>query len=264
MTVIAPTLSKRLLGAGGLALIVTLASPALAQKPSPADLEKHKTTPGAKYEPSLDVLKDAAVAQPGTQPGVPALTADEFKKANQIYFERCAGCHGVLRKGATGKPLTPDLTRELGYEYVRDFITYGSPAGMPNWGTSGDLSQEEVDMMAKYVMLDPATPPEWGMDKMQETWKVIVPPEDRPTEKMNDWDLDNLFSVTLRDAGEIERFPVLAGIECLTILTDNDETGKRAALACSERWTASGREVFRVVPKMPGADFADIIAGRAA
>jgi mono/diheme cytochrome c family protein len=59
---------------------------------------------------------------------------------HQIYFERCAGCHGVLRKGATGKALTPDLTRELGFDYLQSFITYGSPAGMPNWGTSGDLT----------------------------------------------------------------------------------------------------------------------------
>ena len=84
-------------------------------------------------------MKDAKVEQPGAKPGVPALTAEEFTKANRIYFERCAGCHGVLRKGATGKALTPDMTRKLGFEYLRDFITYGSPAGMPNWGTSGDL-----------------------------------------------------------------------------------------------------------------------------
>ena len=43
-------------------------------------------------------------------PGAPALTQDEFEEATKIYFERCAGCHGVLRKGATGKPLTPDIT----------------------------------------------------------------------------------------------------------------------------------------------------------
>jgi nitrite reductase (NO-forming)/hydroxylamine reductase len=30
-----------------------------------------------------------------------------------------------------------------------------------------------------------------------------VPPSQRPTKKMNNLDLDNLFSVTLRDAGEI-------------------------------------------------------------
>ena len=49
---------------------------------------------------------------------VPQLTKAELEKANQIYFERCAGCHGVLRKGATGKPLTPDITRAKGLDHV--------------------------------------------------------------------------------------------------------------------------------------------------
>ena len=26
------------------------------------------------------------------------LNAAEFEKANSMYFQRCAGCHGVLRK----------------------------------------------------------------------------------------------------------------------------------------------------------------------
>ena len=43
-------------------------------------------------------------------PKAPPLTSEEFTRAKQIYFERCAGCHGVLRKGATGKPITPDIT----------------------------------------------------------------------------------------------------------------------------------------------------------
>ena len=167
------------------------------------EVEDHTSKPQDQYEPSLTTLAQESLPVPGAPEGVQALTQAEFDEANKIYFERCAGCHGVLRKGATGKPLTPDITRELGFEYLQSFITYGSPAGMPNWGTSGDLTQEQVDMMAKYVMLDPASPPEWGMDKMKESWKVLVKPEDRPTEKKNDWDLDNLFSVTLRDAGQI-------------------------------------------------------------
>jgi mono/diheme cytochrome c family protein len=32
----------------------------------------------------------------------PALTEAEWAQATQIFFERCAGCHGVLRIGATG------------------------------------------------------------------------------------------------------------------------------------------------------------------
>ncbi|MFP5505988.1 MAG: c-type cytochrome, partial [Gammaproteobacteria bacterium] len=73
-------------------------------------------------------------AQETVSPKAPPVTTAEFARAKQIYFERCAGCHGVLRKGATGKPLTPDITQERGTEYLKAFINYGSPAGMPNWG----------------------------------------------------------------------------------------------------------------------------------
>ena len=136
-------------------------------------------------------------------PKAPPMTKEEFEKAKNIYFQRCAGCHGVLRKGATGKPLTTDKTLASGTEYLKVFIQYGSAGGMPNWGTSGELTEAEVDMMARYVQQEPPTPPEWGMKEMMASLKVIVPPEQRPTKKMNALDLDNLFSVTLRDAGEI-------------------------------------------------------------
>ena len=136
-------------------------------------------------------------------PKAPKMTEAEFTKARQIYFERCAGCHGVLRKGATGKPLTPDITLERGSEYLKTFIKYGSPAGMPNWGTSGDFTDEEVDLMARYVQQEPPTPPEYSLADMEKSYKELVPVSKRPTRKMNKLNLDNLFSVTLRDAGEI-------------------------------------------------------------
>jgi len=136
-------------------------------------------------------------------PKAPPMTKAEFEQGKGIYFQRCAGCHGVLRKGATGKPLTTDKTIPNGTEYLKVFIKYGSPAGMPNWGTSGELTDDEVDLMARYVQQEPPVPPEWGMKEMMASLKVLVAPKDRPTKKMNNLDLDNLFSVTLRDAGEI-------------------------------------------------------------
>ena len=54
-------------------------------------------------------------------PKAPKMTEAEFEKAKRIYFERCAGCHGVLRKGATGKPLTTDKTLANGTEYLKTF-----------------------------------------------------------------------------------------------------------------------------------------------
>jgi nitrite reductase (NO-forming)/hydroxylamine reductase len=133
----------------------------------------------------------------------PPMTQAEFDSATQIYFERCAGCHGVLRKGATGKPLTPDLTRQKGTDYLKALITYGSAAGMPNWGTSGELDDTQIDVLARYLQHAPPEPPEYGMPQMMESWKVLVKPADRPTAPQHSRDVDNLFAVTLRDAGQV-------------------------------------------------------------
>jgi nitrite reductase (NO-forming)/hydroxylamine reductase len=109
----------------------------------------------------------------------------------------------VLRKGATGKPLTPDITLDKGTDYLKVFIAYGSPAGMPNWQTSGEMSEADVDLMARYVQQTPPQPPEYGLKQMKDTWKVIVPPAQRPKKKMNSYNISNIFSTTLRDAGEV-------------------------------------------------------------
>ncbi|MFZ1513644.1 MAG: cytochrome D1 domain-containing protein, partial [Tabrizicola sp.] len=184
---------------GTAALFLGLAAPVTAED-KPKD---HADGPAAAYEPNMNTLGQIKVEIPGFKPDDPVMTPEEFQKAATIYFERCAGCHGVLRKGATGKALTTDITRENGYDYLTSFITYGSPAGMPNWGTSGQLTEEEVGMMARYLLLEPPQPPEWGMPEMMASWKVLVKPEDRPKEKLNDIDIDNLMSVTLRDAGQV-------------------------------------------------------------
>jgi nitrite reductase (NO-forming)/hydroxylamine reductase len=209
-----------------------------AEEPKPEDLKKHETTPGGQYQPSLDVLPGEGAEMPGQKPGAPAMTEAEFTKAKQMYFERCAGCHGVLRKGATGKALTTDLTQELGLDYLKAFIDYGSPAGMPNWGTSGDFTEAEIDMMARYLMNDPPLPPEFGLKEMNASWKVLVPVEKRPTKQMNKVDLDNLFSVTLRDTGEVALIDGHSK-EIVNVLT----TGYAVHIS---RMSASGRYLFTV------------------
>jgi Toprim domain/CHC2 zinc finger len=63
------------------------------------------------------------------------------------------------------------------------------------------------------------------------------------------------------NAGNIGDLPVLEGVETLTILVDNDPsgTGQRESAKCAERWRLAGREVFRLIPKVSGFDFNDII-----
>jgi nitrite reductase (NO-forming)/hydroxylamine reductase len=160
------------------------------------------TDPEIRYQAGGSPLATEDMHQ-NIDPKAPPMTKAEFDKGRVIYFERCAGCHGVLRKGATGKPLTPDITMAKGTEILKVFIKYGSPAGMPNWGTAGDLNDAEVDLMARYIQQVPPVPPEFGMAQMKSTWKVIIPPAKRPTRKMNNYNIDNIFSTTLRDTGEV-------------------------------------------------------------
>lgn len=136
-------------------------------------------------------------------PGAPPISQKEFETAQKIYFQRCAGCHGVLRKGATGLPLTTDITQKKGTDYLKALINFGSPRGMPNWGTSGELSEKEIDLMARFIQHEPPVPPEWGMPEMKGSWKVVVKPEDRPKKPQHNYDVDDMFAVTLRDAGEV-------------------------------------------------------------
>nr|WP_238376524.1 nitrite reductase [Thiobacillus denitrificans] len=175
-------------------------------------------------------------AQETITPKAPPVTAAEFARAKQIYFERCAGCHGVLRKGATGKPLTPDVTLPRGTEYLKVFIGFGSPGGMPNWGSSGILSDAEIDIMARFLQHEPPMPPEYGLAEMKATWKLKVPPEKRPKKKMNKLDLENLFSVTLRDDGKIA---LIDGDSKKIVSTI--ETGYAVHIS---RMSASGRYLF--------------------
>ncbi len=210
----------------------------LAEDAKKSAIKDHKTGPGGQYSPSLDMLKNVEIAIPGVKPGDPILKPEEFNKARQTYFERCAGCHGVLRKGATGKALTPDLTRKLGFEYLRDFITYGSPGGMPNWGTSGDLSKDEVEMMAKYLLIDPPQPPEFGMPEIKASWKVHVPVEQRPTKKENAIDIDNLFAVTMRDTGKVALIDGATKKIAVTL-----DSGYAVHIS---RMSASGRYLFTI------------------
>ena len=173
-------------------------------KNDPAQGERHPDTPEAEMK-----YKGAPSAIPADQmvaslsPDAPPISQEEFKVAKQIFFERCAGCHGVLRKGATGKALTPDITKKKGTAYLKALIAFGSPGGMPNWGSSGELTDKEIDILARYLQHEPPAPPEFGMPEMKASWKVHIPVSKRPTKPEHKRNIENFFSVTLRDAGQV-------------------------------------------------------------
>ena len=160
----------------------------------------------------LTGLAVPAMAQ--DKPQAPTMTAAEKETAKKIYFERCAGCHGVLRKGATGKNLEPHWsmtdkegktteggTLALGQSRLEKIIGYGTDGGMVNFDDI--LTKEEINLMARYIQNTPDVPPEFSLKDQLDSWKVIVPVDKRPTKQMNKFNLNNIFSVTLRDTGEV-------------------------------------------------------------
>ncbi len=62
-------------------------------------------------------------------------------------------------------------------------------------------------------------------------------------------------------ASGIAKFPVLAGIDALTIFCDHDKsgTGERAAVECGVRWRDAGRDIKINRPKGVGTDWNDAL-----
>ena len=133
-----------------------------------------------------------------------ALTDEEMNKAKGIFFNRCAGCHGTLRKGATGPEITDTKLKSKNYntDIIKAFITNGTGGGMPGFVKMGLLTADEADLMARFVQVPPPIPPERSLADMEETWKLVVPVDKRPKKPMHKRNIDNFFGVVLRDAGK--------------------------------------------------------------
>jgi putative DNA primase/helicase len=66
----------------------------------------------------------------------------------------------------------------------------------------------------------------------------------------------------LGSASAIAAFPVLAGVECITLLAEHDDASTRAVEACATRWYLAGREVLVDKPVVAGAkDLNDALRG---
>ncbi|MBK6553781.1 MAG: c-type cytochrome [Rhodocyclaceae bacterium] len=190
-----------------------------------------------------------SIAQAFAQEAAPTMTPEEKAIGKKIYFERCAGCHGVLRKGATGKNLEPAWSKKdkdgketsggtlkLGTDRLQKIIALGTEGGMVNYDDI--LSKEEINIMARYIQNTPDVPPEFSLKDMKDSWKLVIPVKDRPTKQMSKINLNNVFATTLRDTGELA-------------LIDGDTKEIWAILKTGyavhiSRLSASGRYVYTV------------------
>jgi len=173
-----------------------------------------------------------------------AITDAEMEKGSALYFDRCAGCHGSSRKGATGPHLLPVKpegsekpgTLEFGNDGLKAFIENGTGAGMPEW--KGILTDNEIELMTRFLQVDPPAIPPYGIDEMTASWKLIIPVADRPTKPQHKRNIDNYFGVIMRDAGKVA---VIDGDtkEQLVVL----KTGFAVHIL---RTSASGRYIYSV------------------
>ncbi len=174
-----------------------------------------------------------------SEDGSIVLTGAEMDRASDIFFNTCAGCHGTLRKGATGPSLLPEArTSLLDTAGLSAFITNGTPGGMPDWGRQGVLSEEEIDLVARFLQVPPPEIPAFTLDDMNASWKLHVPVAERPTEPQHDRNWQNYFGVVLRDMGQVA---IIDGDtkEKLTII----ETGFAVHIL---RTSASGRYFYSI------------------
>jgi nitrite reductase (NO-forming)/hydroxylamine reductase len=148
------------------------------------------------------------VAYAKKEPFVP-LNEAEFEQAKSMYFQRCAGCHGVLRKGATGKSLLPKPnkakkskgTLKLGTKRLAKIISQGTEGGMNNFDDI--FSAEEIDLLARYIQMEPPIPPEMSLALMKERTKQHVALKDYPTKPLHGRNWENFFVVIERDVGKV-------------------------------------------------------------
>jgi len=133
----------------------------------------------------------------------------EFEQAKSMYFQRCAGCHGVLRKGATGKNLEPHAnkakktkgTLKLGTKRLAKIIKLGTEGGMNNFDDI--FNDKEIDILARYIQMEPPVPAEMSLALMKERHKVFVQPKDYPSKPVHGRNWQNFFIAIERDKGSI-------------------------------------------------------------
>ena len=178
---------------------------------------------------------------------VPLNEAD-FETAKSLYFQRCAGCHGVLRKGATGKSLEPDKTREKGQKRLERIIALGTEGGMNNFDDI--FTKEEIKMLATYIQMEPPVPPEMPLALMKERHKVYVDPKDYPTKPLHGRNWENFFLVIERDVGKVavidgDKHEVVAHVEtgyAVHVLKSNEHSKVSHVKDAGRFWYTMGRD----------------------
>ena len=147
--------------------------------------------------PLVGMQRPAGVWQP------PPMSPAAYARAQSHYEQFCTGCHGVFRSGTAGNPLQPEWMRELGTEYLRQVIGFGTELGMPTWLDEGGLSPTDVHELALFLQHPLPPPASMDMAAIRESWVLHRPVAQRPDSVRHGYDLEQMWVVALHDPGAV-------------------------------------------------------------
>lgn len=106
--------------------------------------------------------------------------AQDFSRAERLFTQHCAVCHGADRGGYIGPALNRDDTR-LSRADVAKIILGGSPPTLmpqhPSW--RGALSTRDRELLAELIVTQPRRHLDWSIDDVRRSLRVLVKDESR-------------------------------------------------------------------------------------
>jgi mono/diheme cytochrome c family protein len=107
---------------------------------------------------------------------VPAAWALDLARAERLYEQHCAVCHGADRSGYIGPALNRDETRLSRSEVLGRILSGAPPTLMPqhpSW--RGVLGAKDRDLLADLIKTQPARKLSWGLQDIRASLQVLVP-----------------------------------------------------------------------------------------
>ena len=121
-------------------------------------------------------------------------TSGVHADADALYKQHCAACHGDQRLGGMGPALLPENLGRLKPAEAQKVIAEGRAATqMPAFADK--LDSAAIASLAGYIYTPPAHVPEWGMEQIAASHKILVPDSELSDKPVHDADPMNLFVV---------------------------------------------------------------------
>lgn len=143
-----------------------------------------------------------AVLWLATLSGAPSSSlAQDFARAERLFAEHCAVCHGLDRGGYIGPALNSEQTKLTRDEVAVKILTGGGTTLMPQHPTwRSTLSFDDRDLLASLITKRPRQSLSWGLEDIRKSLEVFVADEStlpaKPTYRIGN--LDDLMAVMAR------------------------------------------------------------------